>query len=197
MSSFLFTKCNRLLPTNCVRACTASPTEISYNYSDNPDELYRAEIEFISAEDWKRELEIMFIDLAESSGKDSHDLANEDSDAGIAYAKIKAVYPSQTKEDIAQSNAELLAREPSVHSILGTSKVIQERTASDLYLGLQRYVDSKERTASRNKKTSAHMDYWPLIKVVRIYNKAAALSTGAVIVDLVSCSRLFLRFRPS
>lgn len=28
------------------------------------------------------------------------------------------------------------------------------------------------------------MEFWPLIKVVRIYTKADALSTGAVIVDL-------------
>lgn len=28
------------------------------------------------------------------------------------------------------------------------------------------------------------MEFWPLIKVVRIYTKAEALSTGAVIVDL-------------
>jgi hypothetical protein len=28
------------------------------------------------------------------------------------------------------------------------------------------------------------MEYWPLIKVVRIYTKAAALSTGACLVDL-------------
>jgi hypothetical protein len=28
------------------------------------------------------------------------------------------------------------------------------------------------------------MEYWPLIKVVRIYTKAAALATGACLVDL-------------
>jgi len=28
------------------------------------------------------------------------------------------------------------------------------------------------------------MDYWPLIKVVKIYTKSDALSTGAVVVDL-------------
>ncbi|KXH59775.1 hypothetical protein CSAL01_06424 [Colletotrichum salicis] len=43
----------RLLPTNCLRACTASRTEISYNDSE---ELYRSEIEFISVDDWKKEL---------------------------------------------------------------------------------------------------------------------------------------------
>jgi len=38
----------RVLPTNCMRACTAVVTEISYNFED---ELYRAEIEFISPDD--------------------------------------------------------------------------------------------------------------------------------------------------
>jgi hypothetical protein len=51
-----------------------------------------------------------------------------------------------------------------------------------MYRQLQNYVDSKEKTAA----TGQTMEYWPLIKVVRIYTKAAALSTGAVIVDLVS-----------
>ncbi|KAK1962464.1 hypothetical protein LY78DRAFT_684025 [Colletotrichum sublineola] len=32
----------RLLPTNCVRACNAFPTKISYNHSENPKELYRS-----------------------------------------------------------------------------------------------------------------------------------------------------------
>lgn len=38
----------RLLPTNCMRACTAVVTELSYNYKN---ERYRAEIEFISPDD--------------------------------------------------------------------------------------------------------------------------------------------------
>ena len=36
-----------------MRACTAVVTELSYNYEDA---AYRAEIEFISPADWRKEL---------------------------------------------------------------------------------------------------------------------------------------------
>ena len=41
----------QLVPTNCVRACTAVITEISWNPSDNPEEKYIASVEFISPEE--------------------------------------------------------------------------------------------------------------------------------------------------
>ncbi len=50
----------RLLPTNCMRACTAVITEISYNYENS---AYSAQIEFITARDWQLELETLFKDL--------------------------------------------------------------------------------------------------------------------------------------
>ncbi|KAI1466884.1 Dynamin family-domain-containing protein [Daldinia caldariorum] len=161
----------RLLPTNCIRACTASPTEISYNHSDDPSELYRADIEFIIAEDWIKELQILFNDLIDGSGAVSRDCTNADSEAGVAYAKLKAVYPHKTKETIAEGTPKEFANEPAVRG--------------SLYSRLQHYIDSKEKiTGHENKKRNAPMEYWPLIKVVRIYTKAKALSTGAVVVDL-------------
>ncbi|KAI1132388.1 hypothetical protein F5Y10DRAFT_231071 [Nemania abortiva] len=177
----------RLLPTNCLRACTASPTEISFNYSDNPLELYRAEIEFISTEDWIRELQVLFSDLLDSSGQISREATKTDSDAGIAYAKVKAVYPQETREMLAKANPKDLANKPAVRAILGTTKKLKETTAKRLYQGMQHYVDSKEKStgpADHRKKVDVPMEYWPLIKVVRIFTKARALSTGAVIVDL-------------
>ncbi|UQC90092.1 uncharacterized protein CLUP02_15623 [Colletotrichum lupini] len=171
----------RLLPTNCLRACTASPTEISYNDSENPEELYRSEIEFISVEDWKKELKTLFTDLLDDSGNISRECANEDSEAGIAYAKIKSVYPNKTKEMIAQSDPDRLVNEPAVARVLGSVKKLRATTAKDLYASMQRYVDSKEKNPH---KKDVPMEFWPLIKVVRIFTKANALSTGAVIVDL-------------
>ncbi|RWA04254.1 hypothetical protein EKO27_g10851 [Xylaria grammica] len=177
----------RLLPTNCLRACTASPTEISFNYSDDPRELYRAEIEFISIEEWIRELQVLFSDLLDGNGQVSREATKTDSEAGIAYAKVKAVYPKKTKEMLAQANARDLANEPAVRAILGTTKVLKKETAKEIYQQMQRYVDSKEKSTGpvgRKERADASMEYWPLIKVVRIFTKANALSTGAVIVDL-------------
>ncbi|KAI1502359.1 hypothetical protein F5X99DRAFT_379222 [Biscogniauxia marginata] len=175
----------RLLPTNCLRACTASPTEISYNYSEDPSELYRAEIEFISNEDWIRELEVLFSDLLDGNGEVSRECTNSDSDAGVAYAKLKAVYPAKTREMLARATPKNLAKEPYVRGVLGSVKTLKDESAQDLYRRLQHYVDSKEKsTGSDHKKRDVPIEYWPLIKVVRIYTKADALSTGAVLVDL-------------
>ncbi|ETS86827.1 hypothetical protein PFICI_00655 [Pestalotiopsis fici W106-1] len=174
----------RLLPTNCMRACTASPTEISYNYSVNPDELYRAEIEFISKQDWIRELGVLFKDLLDGNGEVSRDCNNSDSDAGVAYAKLTAVYPNKTKEMLATGTPERFAADGAVSRVLGTTKKLTETTSKDLFRRMQHYVDSKEKERGDRNRKDQPMEYWPLIKVVRIYTKATALSTGAVIVDL-------------
>lgn len=175
----------RLVPTNCMRACTAVVTEISYNYGEKP---YRAQIEFISPADWEKELRTLFQDLLDGEGKVSRDCANEDTDAGIAYAKIKAVYPRKTKEDIANSSIQTMLRE--VSHILGQSRDIQETDSLVFYKKLQSFVDSKEKSTSNKdkdkdkKKERRDMEVWPLIRVVRIHVKSRALATGAVIVDL-------------
>lgn len=41
-----------------MRACTASVTELSFNYSTDPSKRYYAEVEFMSTEDWASELEL-------------------------------------------------------------------------------------------------------------------------------------------
>lgn len=56
----------RLVPTNCMRACTAVVTEISYHYEDIP---YRAQIEFVTEKEWEKELQVLFNDLLDSNEK--------------------------------------------------------------------------------------------------------------------------------
>ena len=173
----------RLVPTNCMRACTAVVTEISYNYEDRP---YVAQIEFITLADWEKELNVLFQDLLDGEGKVSRDCSNEDTDAGIAYAKIKAVYPNKTKDDLASSNIRNLLQD--VSPILGGSRDIKETDSLIFYRKLQSFVDSKEKSIGKKdrdgKAVKKEREYWPLIRVVRLYVRSPALATGAVIVDL-------------
>jgi hypothetical protein len=80
--------------------------------------------------------------------------------------------------------------EPSLKQVLGTTKKIEEPHPEPFYKALQHFVDSKEKATTseikkkKEKGEKTQMEFWPLIKVVRIYTKAYALSTGAVIVDL-------------
>ena len=173
----------RLVPTNCMRACTAVVTEISYNHEEEP---YRAHVEFVSQAEWEKELKIIFEDLLDGNGQVSRECAN-DTDAGIAWQKIKAVYPRKTKEDIAKSSTETLLTE--VSHVLGTTRDVKETDSLRFYKKLQRFLDSQEKATGlkdkeNKRKERKEMEFWPLIRVVRIYVKSPALATGAVIVDL-------------
>lgn len=181
----------RLVPTNCMRACTAVVTELSYNYSENPAAKYRAEIEFIKPEDWRKELTLLFREIFDESGELSREIYSADSEAGIAYAKVRAVYNKLTKEKLTHTNVDALMNNKKVRSLLGQSKKFSTSEPRRFYDQLQLYVDSKEKGTEKLDKNGnvaanqpREFESWPLIKVVKLYIKAPALSTGAVIVDL-------------
>jgi hypothetical protein len=181
----------RLVPTNCMRACTAVVTEMSWNDSRDPSSKYRAEIEFISHDDWKKEVATLIKEFLTESGAISRDAADENSDAGIAWAKFHSVYPRKTRDSLNGCTVESLMSDKAVLAVLGTTKKITTASPTAFYWQLQRYVDSKEKISKKGKekqkdnhKNVFDMEHWPLIKVVKIYVKAPALSTGAVIVDL-------------
>ncbi|KAH8889321.1 hypothetical protein GQ53DRAFT_825631 [Thozetella sp. PMI_491] len=174
-----------LVPTNCMRACTAVITEIAYNNSPAPEDRYRAEIEFITEKEWRDELTILFSDLFGSQDRGlSTDLASEDSEAGIAYAKLRAVYPELTKRDILDRSEKMdLATTPAVAAVLGTTHFFGAPTPGMFTKLMHKFIDSKETTSSRIE-SAATMELWPLIKVVKVYVKHPVLETGLVIVDL-------------
>ncbi|KAG9930480.1 hypothetical protein KCU86_g8172, partial [Aureobasidium melanogenum] len=198
----------RLVPTNCMRACTAVVTEMSWNPNEDESSKYRAEIEFIKPAEWEKELRVLFEEIIDGSGNISREVSNPDSQAGIAYAKIRAVYWRLTRDDLVASSIEKLMADHSVRGLLGTTKYIKDRYCDTFYKSLQHYVDSKEKpeltkdsddeededediskgTVDKDKKKKKtrkrEQKFWPLIKVVRLYVKADALSTGAVLVDL-------------
>ncbi|KAI4596491.1 hypothetical protein KJ359_005245 [Pestalotiopsis sp. 9143b] len=183
----------RIVPTNCFRACTAVITELSYNHSELPEERYRGEIEFVTLDDWRNELSHLKDDLLDSRGQLSKDASKADTDAGVAWAKIKAVYPKLTQEEFVYTDPENLMNE--VREFLGTTKKVSASSVEAFYPQLQQYVDSTQGKSSKKgkrkkgepkpeKKPEKNPEYWPMVKVVRVYTKARALSTGARIVDL-------------
>jgi GTPase SAR1 family protein len=179
----------RLVPTNCMRACTAVVTEISWNTNDEPDQRYRAEIDFIDRADWEKDLKILMQEFLTENGAMTRDASDPNSDAGIAWAKFHAVYPRIHKDELQNCTVERLMNENAVLNVLGTTKLINQARAESFYTELQKFVDSREKvTGNKDKKeqkqSKSPMEYWPLIKVVRLYTKSEALSTGAVVVDL-------------
>ncbi|KAK2066525.1 hypothetical protein P8C59_000334 [Phyllachora maydis] len=180
---------NDVVPTNCMRACTAVVTEISYNEATDPEKQYRAEVEFISNEAWTCELEILLQDLL-SEGHLSHEYKNRESEAGVAWAKIQAVYPWMTKEALLEyKSAKELAGDDTVRHHLGSVKEIEAHNSAEFSKKLQKYVDSKDKGPSRDMRAtqsprSETAEHWPLIKAVRIFCKSRVLESGITLVDL-------------
>ncbi|KAK1516838.1 uncharacterized protein CCOS01_12387 [Colletotrichum costaricense] len=165
-----------LLPTNCMRACTAVATEVSYNNDEDEENPYRAEVEFISREEWSKEVNILLMEFLAEETDERNDLDPE-SDAAKALAKVQAVYPSLSLEHLTSSTSAQLATHPSVNHLLGTTMTVKSGNTQDIREQLEPYVDSND----KDDETAA---YWPLVKVVRIFTKARVLANGVTIVDL-------------
>ena len=178
----------QLVPTNCMRACTAVVTAISYNFEDQP---YRAEIEFISPSEWETELKTLSRDLVDSHGKIRSETSDDSTDAGKAYTKIKAVYPKFSKEKMSQTALSEYMNHENVKGLLGSTQKISDTDSLRFHRAVQRFVDSEDKTPtslnlgkSGKEKPSKSMEFWPLIRVVRLFVKHEALANGATIVDL-------------
>lgn len=174
-----------------MRACTAVVTEMSYNTSNDPGKKYHAEIEFITRDDWAKEVATLMKEFLTENGGLAREISDENSDAGIAWAKFHSVYPRITRDGLAGCTVDRLLSERSVTAVLGTTRTMKSAYPDAFYRQLQRFVDSKEKVAKKgkdkapeNSRNNFELEYWPLIKVVKIYIKAQPLSTGAVIVDL-------------
>ncbi|KAK3953311.1 hypothetical protein QBC32DRAFT_234854 [Pseudoneurospora amorphoporcata] len=175
-----------LVPTNGMRACTATITEIQFNETEDEQAAYRAEIHFIHANDWIEELHALRGDLKEPDGDlvGAEQLGSEPR-AAIAYDKIRSVYPQLSKEDIAKRefSPEALAQQAPVKEVLGTVKMITAPTSSAFTDLLREYIDSKDRVRG-HKNNSDRMEFWPLVKFVRVFVRSRILEPGMVLVDL-------------
>lgn len=138
------------------------------------------------------------------------------SEAAAAVEKIRAVYPMLSVEEIMDSSAEdLCEREILAGEVLGETVVIENEDPRVFSRALAAYIDSKgkkTRTPNPNNNgnasgssgdvkgkapmrtifdnsitsTPSTKEYWPFVRVVRVYIKAKALSTGATLIDLPS-----------
>lgn len=174
-------KMRRLLPVSSIRACTAVVVEVSYNDSDDNDALFRAEIEFANEEEWRRELQILFSDLGAHYSIDGSGNGEDDEDRlsrikeGLATLRI--VYPHLASIDHlrATSVAELLENED-VRPILGSTKKIQSGRQDTFTKAIRPYIATSE-------SDKAKLDYWPLIKCVKIFVKVPFLKSGIILVE--------------
>eukprot|EP00698_Gefionella_okellyi_P025647 TRINITY_DN9456_c0_g2_i1.p1 TRINITY_DN9456_c0_g2~~TRINITY_DN9456_c0_g2_i1.p1 ORF type:complete len:1253 (-),score=282.11 TRINITY_DN9456_c0_g2_i1:1602-5360(-) len=186
-----------VLPTNGMRACTASVVEASFNpkCADGkkfvPGGAYEAEIHFLSEAEWLQELKLLLTDVIDENGRitvstdRSPDMRTE---AGVAYAKIKAVYGQI-------DTLENLLRQRDITHNLGTVKTIKCHEAKEFREAINKFVDSstKEKSKHGKKKPKKPRNtgpkqpkraHWPIVKRVCIRGPWRVLESGAILVDL-------------
>ncbi|KAH8106194.1 hypothetical protein BXZ70DRAFT_422562 [Cristinia sonorae] len=209
---------DNIVPTSGMRACTAVVTEIAYHNK----RTIEGDVSFLSEKEWRDELSVLLDDLVDEDGnlKRSTDLR---SDAGIAWSKVHAVYPTVTQEKLVRMTVDqIIGLDPRIAGILGTTKRISANDSKTFAKEIGKYIDSKDqkrgdkkkdkktkekqkdkskgasilekfrqdltaRTKAANKDPSDDPNgpaFWPLIRQVNVRCNAAALSTGAILVDL-------------
>lgn len=137
------------------------PIEFKYNYSDDPTEAYRAEIQFLEQPEFLSEL------------RELRSLLAFEDEADSAYDKLKHLFPGVSRNGIEDSTpAELLGQLPAKRR-LGKQIKVASDSAESFSEKLRLYIDPANAQ---------------LVKQIKIYTKSQALSTGVNIVDLVSSS---------
>ncbi len=81
---------------------------------------------------------------------------------------------------------EHLINHSSVRDVLGLVINICAPDSQELLQQVEKYVDSKEKAGGAGRTGPEVMEFWPLVKVVKIFTKSEVLRTGLVLVDLVS-----------
>ncbi|XP_064157946.1 nuclear GTPase SLIP-GC-like isoform X6 [Anguilla rostrata] len=158
---------NQLLPSGSLHACTSVFVHVQANTNSSK---YKADIEFISPEDWKSELKSL-VELLEKDN-DQQNTAEDDEMVQIAREKITAIYG---KEGLKKSYSELVgAKEFSKIPGTGT-KTMKFDTAQELSRSIGCYIRSDKK----------EQQFWPLVKRVTIsLPQSPALLEGIVLVNL-------------
>ncbi|KAI0069058.1 hypothetical protein BV25DRAFT_1817993 [Artomyces pyxidatus] len=190
-------------------ACTAVVTEIAYHKKPTID----ADVSFLSEREWRDELKVLLDDLVDEDGNVKR-TTNLNSDAGVAWSKVHAVYPSIGQEQLVNMTVDqILARDPRILKIMGTTKNIVSKDSKTFAKDIAEYIDSKDQKRGDKKKKDKDADkskpkekslmdilkdnnqskpkdssegpaFWPLIRQVNVRCNSPALSTGAILVDL-------------
>jgi len=161
-----------------IGACTSVVTSIHYRDKDG----FRAEIEFLSFADWKRELTDIQATLATENSEDdsTEDIEELQTAKETASEKVKAVYRADSGEDFDFAlldeatlglPADIASRMKSGHPL-----VLEENSALTLRNQVKRYL------VGRGQHDDAY--YWPIISRVKIFGRFDLLSNGLALVDL-------------
>ncbi|CAC5357403.1 unnamed protein product [Mytilus coruscus] len=156
-----------VLPTSGTQACTAVVVKIE---SNNTSDLFEADIEFLSKEEWENELQLLKKDLTDKNGKIKKVKPDPETEAGVAFLKMRAVYGKF-------ETFEQLSRPTPVTRCLGKTETIKSSSSSSFRDEIDKYIE--------NTSSKTGGQYWPIIKSVTIrIPQCSVCSNGCTLVDL-------------
>ena len=181
-----------------MRACTACLIEMACDESDEVDApLYRGHVEFLTADEWAREMDDLLDDLTATDGPNQGRVSlsvNEDAPSYGSWCKLWAVYGEafthsrERTDEFGPGNRRIykdpkldelkakLRRTRHITSALGSSHEVSADAPLPFKRSLERYMDSTDEVVGGC--------YWPIVKRVRMFSRRwSVLSTGAVLVD--------------
>lgn len=174
-----------LLPTSGYRSCTAAPIEVGWN--DSEETNYRIEIIFYSPEVLRSDVDVLHgQNVADREPHDDGDIDQIE----VILAKLKAILPHLNRQDFMTMSADDVVAAALADGTIGETKVHFLDTASDVIDIIRRYADSGDRAfAGRSEDQSTasagrYIRYWPYVKRIKVYAKAAILESGLVLADL-------------
>lgn len=166
----------RLLPTSSMEACTAAISELRYEERSD----FSVEVEFISRDDWKRELGMIRAEIkdVESAGSDvDKSRFDAESDSKAAWNKIKAVYGSREKTPTGNT----ITLKPDINNLVEPAEIKAALDAGRISIVAPDLQTLSERI---HNFLSSQERFWAITKRVRVSGKFDVLRNGAVIIDL-------------
>ncbi|KAI1895085.1 hypothetical protein AGOR_G00102650 [Albula goreensis] len=151
-----------------LKACTSVFVQVQAN---TENKKYKADIEFISKEDWESELHFLLEILSDKQDMEKN---TEDDDLKtMAEEKITAIYGG---DGLQKTYRELMAIQHSIKIPDNCRKTFSFDTAKKLSQSIGSYIRSDKKNPQQ---------FWPLVKRVTIYlPNSPALLEGIVLVDL-------------
>jgi len=165
----------RLLPVSNMRACTAAITEVSYSQ----DGKYHAVIDFMTRQDWQKEINALKEDLKDYIEVQSHRAENSDTPldevnliSRVARDKIKTVYALPDDFEFSMENLRNLKEDDEIAQALDGRQVsVTQSDLGDFRKDIALYLDSKHK-------------FWPIVTKVAVSGPFDILKDGVKIVDL-------------
>ncbi|XP_046343402.2 nuclear GTPase SLIP-GC-like isoform X2 [Haliotis rufescens] len=162
-----------LLPTAGMgRACTSVAIKIEENKTSSS---FEADIEFLTAEDWERDLNVLRHDLRQNDGDNDEDNDGDNDEDNYVYNEACAMF-TLMYGDFEPTNLDtLLADDTDTAELLGADKKLLDSSAREL----------RDKISTYSEKTDDDCQFWPIVKQVVLKVPDSGLCrSGVNLVDL-------------